>query len=138
MPDNMLKALNKVSPRVNDEMRTRNLRDSRYEQTPVSRSPSVKPGNYEPLEETNDLMEIIDSRIDTFRSDVVIGGDTESIMPHNSDNRAIITGNTAIVIDVDVHDRSINSWPLFSQRYEKPKNKQIFTQINDSECGHSR
>ncbi|KYN30642.1 Sn1-specific diacylglycerol lipase alpha [Trachymyrmex septentrionalis] len=49
MPDNMLRALNKVS-RDASVVRQQVKRS----QTPLSRTPSVKPGHYEPLEETAD------------------------------------------------------------------------------------
>ncbi|KZC12254.1 Sn1-specific diacylglycerol lipase alpha [Dufourea novaeangliae] len=52
MPDNMLKALNKVSHRAADTIHVGQT--NRPPQTPVSRMSSVRPGNYELLEETQD------------------------------------------------------------------------------------
>ncbi|XP_011633569.1 sn1-specific diacylglycerol lipase alpha isoform X9 [Pogonomyrmex barbatus] len=49
MPDNMLRALNKVRQDANIVRQ-----QIRRSQAPLSRTPSVKPGHYEPLEETAD------------------------------------------------------------------------------------
>lgn len=99
----MLKALNKVSPRVSE--RTGTIRDPRYVQTPVSRSPSVRPGAYEPLEDdTNDGPEVVpnDSRIADSRS-AEISEDVRTVEPYPRVGEAIVSGTVSIVIDADVH-----------------------------------
>lgn len=94
MPDNMLRALNKVSQ---DAMRQQVKRS----QAPLSRTPSVKPGHYEPLEETNDGPDVPN---DVAQRDRTAKGADQVV--NDFDRARVCPGNdcTAIVVDVEVHE----------------------------------
>ena len=103
MPDNMLKALNKVSLPVN--VRRGTIRDSRYEQTPVSRSPSVKPGTYELLEETNGGLESTDFQINDIKSSE-INEDVKIVENRSRERDSIISSTVSIVVDIHENPKS--------------------------------
>lgn len=95
MPDNMLRALNKVS---RDASVVR--QQVRRSQVSLSRTPSVKPGHYEPLEETVDGSDI--------PNEVVQGDRTTGTADQSDVDRARIRSGvdcTSIVVDVEVHER---------------------------------
>lgn len=96
MPDNMLRALNKVS---RDASVVR--QQVRRSQAPLSRTPSVKPGHYEPLEETADGSDIPNE----VQRDRITRAADQSV---NGVDRARIRSGvdcTSIVVDVEVHER---------------------------------
>ena len=96
MPDNMLRALNKVS-RDASVVRQQVKRS----QTPLSRTPSVKPGHYEPLEETADGPDIPNevqrNRISRTTDQAINGVDRAHIRPG--------VDCTSIIVDVEVYER---------------------------------
>lgn len=97
MPDNMLRALNKVS---RDASVVR--QQIRRSQASLSRTPSVKPGHYEPLEETVDGPDIPNEMIQRDRitrttDQAVNGVDRARVRPG--------VDCTSIVVDVEVHER---------------------------------
>lgn len=94
MPDNMLRALNKVS----QDAITR--QQARRSQAPLSRTPSVKPGHYEPLEETTDGPDVPD---ETMQGDRITRNAEQQAV--NGFDRARDRPNTSIVVDVEVHER---------------------------------
>jgi len=97
MPDNMLRALNKV--RRDASVIRQQVRRS---QTPLSRTPSVKPGHYEPLEETADGPDIPN---EVVQRDRIIRIADQTV---NGVDRAHIRSDldyTSIVVDVEVHER---------------------------------
>lgn len=97
MPDNMLRALNKVS---RDASVIR--QQVRRSQTPLSRTPSVKPGHYEPLEEIVDGSDIPN---EVVQRDRMTRTTDQSL---NGVDRARIRSGieyTSIVVDVEVHER---------------------------------
>lgn len=105
MPDNMLKALNKVSEA--DSI----IRQIKSSQTPVSRMSSVKPGNYEILEETTDEPEV--SKEEDKPRDIVVSvesnghvkdGDVNSVQAE-SINSVMKPCNETIVVNVEVHEQ---------------------------------
>jgi len=92
MPDNMLRALNKVSQ---DAIVRQQVKRS---QTPLSRTPSVKPGHYEPLEETTDGPDV---------SNEVIQRDQIETTPNQIADRGRVQSGidcTSIIVDVEVHE----------------------------------
>lgn len=97
MPDNMLRALNKVS---RDASVVR--QQVRRSQASLSRTPSVKPGHYEPLEETADGSDVPN---EVVQGDRTTGTADQSV---NGVDRARIRSGvdcTSIVVDVEVHER---------------------------------
>lgn len=96
MPDNMLRALNKVSQDAS-------IRQVRRSQTPLSRTPSVKPGHYEPLEETADGPDIVSNEV--IQRDRVVRTSGNQIA-NGSDRGRVRSGIdcTSIVVDVEVHE----------------------------------
>ncbi|KAL0120705.1 hypothetical protein PUN28_008402 [Cardiocondyla obscurior] len=90
MPDNMLRALNKVS---RDASVVR--QQVRRSQTPLSRTPSVKPGHYEPLEETVDGPDV--PEIARAADQAGVNGVDRSRVRPGADC-------TSIVVDVEVHE----------------------------------
>lgn len=100
MPDHMLRALNKVSQA--DAI----VRQVKRSQAPLSRTPSVKPGHYEPLEETTDGPDILNETVTAVDRRAVRNMDAVDdpdrcatfIRPGS---RAI---STSIVVDVEVHE----------------------------------
>lgn len=101
MPDNMLRALNKVSLATDA-----NVRQVKRSQTPLSRTPSVKPGHYEPLEETTDGPDVLSETVaaadrQTARNTIDNPDRCEHAAFVRPDNRAV---STSIVVDVEVHE----------------------------------
>lgn len=96
MPDNMLRALNKVSQ---DAMR----QQVRRSQAPLSRTPSVKPGHYEPLEETTDGPDVLNEVTQLDRMAKIRTADQTV---NDFDRAHVCPGNdcTSIVVDVEVHE----------------------------------
>ncbi|XP_070171111.1 diacylglycerol lipase-alpha isoform X3 [Polyergus mexicanus] len=94
MPDNMLRALNKVSQ---DAIAWQQARRS---QAPLSRTPSVKPGHYEPLEETTDGPDVPHEAVQRDR--INRNSDQEAV---NGFDCARVRSSTSIVVDVEVHER---------------------------------
>lgn len=101
MPDSMLKALNKVSQA--DSIIVGQIKKAQH--SPASRSPSVKLGHYEPLEETMDDPDI--TKEEDLVVPVVIKIDDGSsnrkqvhfANPETSENSA------SFVVDVEVYER---------------------------------
>ena len=107
MPDNMLKALNKVS---HSPMA---VSEAKKSHNSVSRSSSIKPGLYEPLEDT------VDDAPEVLREETNEGRDFETVIPIDDfkDNCCLIKSNsfdhrvhpennkTLIVVDVEIHKR---------------------------------
>lgn len=105
MPDNMLKALNKVSqaePIIGQIRRS---------QTPVSRMPSVRPGNYELLEEATDDPDVPrdDRKLPgSYRIDSngrANGCERVSTQAQIATINVTETTGETIVVDVEVHER---------------------------------
>lgn len=94
MPDNMLRALNKVSQ---DAIAWQQARRS---QAPLSRTPSVKPGHYEPLEETTDGPDVPHEAVQRDR--INRNADQEAV---NGFDCTRVRSSTSIVVDVEVHER---------------------------------
>ncbi|XP_034942676.1 sn1-specific diacylglycerol lipase alpha isoform X1 [Chelonus insularis] len=100
MPDNMLKALNKVSSQPiekSDEVQSR--------QSPISRTSSIKRGAYEPLEETTDAPGITTENIESIQSSLVNSRDVPSI---NCSNDALTSSQTNINVQsvvVEIHEQ---------------------------------
>lgn len=107
MPDNMLRALNKVSQA--DAI----VRQVKRSQAPLSRTPSVKPGHYEPLEETTDGPDVLDEvavanrRLDrTTRTENVISDlDRSAYMGYPVRLDCVGVDSASIIVDVQVHER---------------------------------
>ncbi|KMQ98235.1 sn1-specific diacylglycerol lipase alpha isoform x1 [Lasius niger] len=95
MPDNMLHALNKVSQ---DAIARQQARRS---QAPLSRTPSVKPGHYEPLEETTDGPDVPHEAVQRDR--IIRNANQEAVL--NGSDCARVRPSTSIVVDVEVHER---------------------------------
>lgn len=104
MPDNMLKALNKVSetdPTIGEIKRS---------QTPVTRIPSVRTGNYELLEETTEVPELT-RKTDESRNNVVPVGvqDNGHVRDCGTDDTQVristIYITEIVVANVEVHER---------------------------------
>lgn len=97
MPDNMLRALNKVRP---DAVVRQQAKRS---QAPLSRTPSVKPGHYEPLEETTDGPDVPSEVIQRDRAAKNVDNQTV-----NNYDRACarpgIDDCTSIIVDVEIHE----------------------------------
>lgn len=105
MPDNMLKALNKVSQ--TDPI----IRQIKRSQTPVSRMSSVRPGNYEILENVADDPDILKEG-DKPRNIVVNiesnghmkNGDAGSVKGGTTSNVAK-TCNETIIVNAEIHEQ---------------------------------
>ncbi|PBC32366.1 Sn1-specific diacylglycerol lipase alpha [Apis cerana cerana] len=105
MPDNMLKALNKVSQ--TDPI----IRQIKRSQTPVSRISSVRPGNYEILENVADDPDILKEG-DKPRNIVVNiesnghmkNGDAGSVKAGTTSNVAK-TCNETIIVNAEIHEQ---------------------------------
>lgn len=105
MPDNMLKALNKVSQ--TDPI----IRQIKRSQTPVSRISSVRPGNYEILENVADDPDILKEG-DKPRNIVVNvesnghmkNGDAGSVKAGTIGNVAK-TCNETIIVNAEIHEQ---------------------------------
>jgi len=96
MPDNMLRALNKVSQDAIVLLRRQQVKRS---QTPLSRTPSMKPGHYEPLEETIDGLDI--------SNEVIQRDQIAETTPNQIADRGRVQsgiGCTSIIVDVEVHE----------------------------------
>lgn len=104
MPDNMLKALNKVSQ---TDLIIRQIKRS---QPPVRRMSSVKLGNYEILEETTDELNLKEEDkpqnvvINIESNGHVKNGDVGSVQTESTRNVAE-TDNETIVVNVEVHEQ---------------------------------
>lgn len=96
MPDNMLRALNKVSQV--DAI----PRQTKRSQVPLSRTPSVKPGHYEPLEEIIDGPDVLNEVTVVDRRDRAVR--TEDATDSSNQNMRASIDSTSIVI-VEVHER---------------------------------
>lgn len=101
MPDNMLKALNKVSQA--DSIKRLH--------TPVSRMSSIKPGNYEILEETTDDPDV--TKEEDKPRNVVNGVESNGHVTINCDTTSTqtqttpsdtATCNDTIVVNVEIHE----------------------------------
>lgn len=107
MPDNMLRALNKVSP--SDTL----VRQVRKSQIPLSRTPSVKPGHYEPLEETIDGPDVLNEEavhhdVAMKISDAVNGRNCSCTHVHYDRTDCTGINNTSVIVNVEVHERKGN------------------------------
>lgn len=104
MPDNMLKALNKVSQ---TDLIIRQIKRS---QPPVRRMSSVRLGNYEILEETTDELNLKEEDkpqnvvINIESNGHVKNGDVGSVQIESTRNVAE-TDNETIVVNVEVHEQ---------------------------------
>ncbi|XP_050484833.1 diacylglycerol lipase-alpha isoform X5 [Bombus huntii] len=104
MPDNMLKALNKVSQ---TDLIIRQIKRS---QPPVRRMSSVRLGNYEILEETTDELNLKEEDkpqnvvINIESNGHVKNGDVGSVQTESTRNVAE-TDNETIVVNVEVHEQ---------------------------------
>lgn len=101
MPDNMLKALNKVSSQLVEK-----IEGVMANRQPVRRSSSVKPGVYEPLEESADIHEIDNAEIEATQTMSVMNRDVRSINCSNDAINSIESNGISIVVDVEIHERN--------------------------------
>lgn len=104
MPDNMLKALNKVSQA--DSI----FGQIKRSQTPVSRMSSVRPGNYELLEETTDYPDVSRDAQKLPGNRVLVNGqanhrERDSTQVQIATINVTETTGETIVVDVEVHER---------------------------------
>lgn len=97
MPDNMLKALNKVS----FQLRNKSEKEFKNRRILESRGSSLKHGDYEPLEETTDNQEITIDTDHTFQQNFT----NPNIHSINDAINSNEFNNNPITVDVEVYGK---------------------------------